>query len=58
MHQGFEVGVHTYDHVKWQDGVANASLDWTREQLRLAVRAFEDDLRLLRRRCTAPPAGR
>jgi undecaprenyl phosphate-alpha-L-ara4FN deformylase len=42
LQQGFEVGVHTWDHVKWQDGVAGASLDWTREQLRLAVRAFED----------------
>jgi len=41
MQQGFEVGVHTYDHVKWQDGVANASLEWTREQLALAVKSFE-----------------
>ena len=24
--RGFEVGVHTYDHIKWQDGVARASL--------------------------------
>jgi undecaprenyl phosphate-alpha-L-ara4FN deformylase len=40
--QGFEVGVHCYDHVKWQDGVAKASADWTREQLQLAVREFED----------------
>src|SRR5882672_6461748 len=36
MHQGFEVGVHAYDHVKWQDGVARASLEWTRRQMRLA----------------------
>ncbi len=27
--QGFEVGVHTWDHVKWQDGVARASSEWT-----------------------------
>jgi len=40
--QGFEVGVHCYDHVKWQDGVAKASPDWTREQLQLAVHEFED----------------
>ena len=38
---GFEVGVHAFDHVKWQDGVANASFDWTREQLGLAVERFE-----------------
>jgi len=39
--QGFEVGVHAFDHVKWQDGVAGASLEWTREQMTLAVDAFE-----------------
>jgi len=39
--QGFEVGVHAYDHVKWQDGVARASLDWTLVQMSLAVEAFE-----------------
>ena len=39
--QGFEVGVHAWDHVKWQDGVAGASLEWTREQLARAVRSFE-----------------
>jgi peptidoglycan/xylan/chitin deacetylase (PgdA/CDA1 family) len=39
--QGFEVGVHAYDHVKWQDGVASASCAWTREQLQCAVEAFE-----------------
>ena len=43
--RGFEVGVHTYDHIKWQDGVAPASEPWTRRQLVLAreefVRVFE-----------------
>jgi peptidoglycan/xylan/chitin deacetylase (PgdA/CDA1 family) len=39
--QGFEVGVHAFDHVKWQDGVARASFEWTREQISLAVKAFE-----------------
>jgi len=42
LHQGFECGVHTWDHVKWQDGVAKASLEWTREQLGHAVRCFEE----------------
>jgi undecaprenyl phosphate-alpha-L-ara4FN deformylase len=42
MHQGFEVGVHAYDHVKWQDGVASASLEWTRRQMSLAVDSFVD----------------
>ncbi|MBF8292804.1 MAG: chitin deacetylase [Steroidobacteraceae bacterium] len=40
MHQGFDIGVHAYDHVKWQDGVVGASMDWTREQLRLACDVF------------------
>ncbi|MGH8208679.1 MAG: polysaccharide deacetylase family protein [Steroidobacteraceae bacterium] len=37
---GFEVGVHTYDHIKWQDGVAGASEPWTRRELTLALDAF------------------
>jgi undecaprenyl phosphate-alpha-L-ara4FN deformylase len=37
---GFEVGVHTYDHIKWQDGVANASEPWTRRELTLALDEF------------------
>ena len=37
---GFEVGVHTYDHIKWQDGVARASEPWTRRELTLAVDEF------------------
>ncbi|HEV2440897.1 MAG TPA: polysaccharide deacetylase family protein [Steroidobacteraceae bacterium] len=43
--RGFEVGVHTHDHIKWQDGVARASEPWTRRQLVLArdefVRVFD-----------------
>lgn len=42
MRQGFDIGVHTYDHVKWQDGVAGASTEWTREQMRLACDVFVD----------------
>ena len=38
--RGFEVGVHTYNHVKWQDGVADANECWTREQLQLAQDQF------------------
>jgi undecaprenyl phosphate-alpha-L-ara4FN deformylase len=40
--RGFEVGVHTWDHVRWQDGVAEASEAWTRRQLELACRQFAD----------------
>jgi peptidoglycan/xylan/chitin deacetylase (PgdA/CDA1 family) len=39
---GFEVGIHTWDHVKWQDGVADADADWTERQMRLARERFEE----------------
>ncbi len=39
--QGFDVGVHAFDHVKWQDGVARASFAWTARQLEHAVERFE-----------------
>ena len=38
--RGFEVGVHTWDHVKWQDGVARAGAEWTRRQFELACEEF------------------
>jgi peptidoglycan/xylan/chitin deacetylase (PgdA/CDA1 family) len=38
--RGFEVGVHTWDHVKWQDGVARAGREWTRRQFALACEEF------------------
>ena len=42
---GHEVGIHTWDHVKWQDGVGtdttHASNDWTERQMRHACERFE-----------------
>jgi undecaprenyl phosphate-alpha-L-ara4FN deformylase len=38
--EGFEVGIHTWDHVKWQDGVAHASEEWTLWQMALARQRF------------------
>ena len=38
---GFEVGIHCGDHVRWQDGVAEADAAWTARELGLAVRRFE-----------------
>jgi undecaprenyl phosphate-alpha-L-ara4FN deformylase len=38
---GFEVGIHTYDHVRWQDGVAGADAAWTRVEMNKAVEAFK-----------------
>src|SRR5579871_4516429 len=37
---GFEVGVHTYNHIRWQDGVARADREWTRRELQLACDQF------------------
>jgi undecaprenyl phosphate-alpha-L-ara4FN deformylase len=40
--EGFEVGIHTWDHVKWQDGVAEADEKWTTEQMELACTRFRE----------------
>lgn len=39
---GFEVGVHTWDHVLWQDHVAAADAAWTRKQMSRACGRFEE----------------
>ncbi|WP_137936297.1 4-deoxy-4-formamido-L-arabinose-phosphoundecaprenol deformylase [Chitinivorax sp. B] len=38
---GFEVGIHTYDHITWQDYVAGKDATWTQRQMRLACDSFE-----------------
>ena len=40
--EGFEVGIHTWDHVKWQDGVGAADARWTAWQMRKAVARFRE----------------
>jgi len=37
---GFEAGVHTWDHVRWQDYVARRDAAWTRREMRLALDRF------------------
>jgi undecaprenyl phosphate-alpha-L-ara4FN deformylase len=39
---GFETGVHCWDHVRWQDGVASANEDWTRMELKRATERFAE----------------
>jgi len=39
---GFEVGVHCWDGVKWQDGVAAAGAAWTEAQMRRARDRFTE----------------
>jgi peptidoglycan/xylan/chitin deacetylase (PgdA/CDA1 family) len=38
---GFEVGLHTYDHVRWQDYVATATAAWTRVEFERGLEAFK-----------------
>jgi peptidoglycan/xylan/chitin deacetylase (PgdA/CDA1 family) len=38
---GFEVGLHTYDHVRWQDHVSDATAAWTRVEFERGLAAFE-----------------
>jgi undecaprenyl phosphate-alpha-L-ara4FN deformylase len=39
---GFEVGIHCWDHVRWQDGLANADAAWTRAEMERAQSRFTD----------------
>ena len=38
---GFEVGIHTYDHIRWQDYVTRRDAAWTRREMTRAAQAFE-----------------
>ena len=42
---GFEVGIHCWDHVKWQDGVAGASMGWTEHEMKHATNQFANVFR-------------
>ena len=39
---GFEVGVHCWDHVRWQDFVARRDAEWTEREMQLAVSRFQE----------------
>src|SRR5665647_227006 len=39
---GFEVGIHTWDHVKWQDHVASRGERWTGEEMGAAYLRFSE----------------
>ena len=43
--EGFEVGVHAWDHVGWQDGVVAGSAEWTGGQMQRACERFTDILK-------------
>ncbi|MBI3480853.1 MAG: 4-deoxy-4-formamido-L-arabinose-phosphoundecaprenol deformylase [Nitrosomonadales bacterium] len=39
---GFEVGIHCYDHIRWQDYVADQDEEWTRRELQRAVDRYTE----------------
>ena len=39
---GFEVGIHCFDHIRWQDYVANKDAKWTERELQRAVDRFTE----------------
>ena len=39
---GYETGIHTYDHIKWQDYVADRDAVWTRREMMRAVARYAD----------------
>jgi undecaprenyl phosphate-alpha-L-ara4FN deformylase len=39
---GFEVGIHCYDHIRWQDFVASKDARWTKREMQRAVDRFID----------------
>jgi len=43
---GHEVGIHCYDHVRWQDAVANKDREWTRREMQKSLDAFRDAVRM------------
>lgn len=42
---GHETGVHTYDHIRWQDFVATRGEAWTRREFDRAIEAYREVFR-------------
>ena len=42
--EGHETGIHCWDHVRWQDGVADADGAWTRREMQRACNRYVDVL--------------
>ncbi len=40
--EGFETGIHCWDHVRWQDGIATADAAWTAREMKLAWDRYTD----------------
>ena len=46
---GFECGIHTWDHVRWQDNVRKRGASWTARMMRCAEQRFSAGVRPRRR---------
>ena len=42
---GFETGIHCWDHVRWQDGIATADAQWTALEMQRACDRYTDIFR-------------
>jgi len=40
--EGFDVGLHSWDHVRWQDGVDGADAEWTGGEMKRACERYTD----------------
>ena len=40
--EGHETGIHCWDHIRWQDGVASAGAAWTRREMQRACDRYVD----------------
>jgi undecaprenyl phosphate-alpha-L-ara4FN deformylase len=40
--EGHETGIHTWDHILWQDQVRHRDARWTQNQIRLAAQRYEE----------------
>jgi len=40
--EGFDTGIHCWDHVRWQDGVAAAGARWVADEMRRACERYEE----------------
>jgi peptidoglycan/xylan/chitin deacetylase (PgdA/CDA1 family) len=43
--EGHETGIHCWDHVRWQDGVATADAGWTRQEMQRACDRYVEIFR-------------
>ena len=39
---GFEVGIHGYDPIRWQENIASGDMEWTRREMQRAVDRFSE----------------